>query len=170
MRLQPRLLLGRGVALPGVAGFGWMGGQVTPQGIHPHPPEVLTAGETAPPTRSGPAVEVPIWDRGAVADRAQSRYSGPGLRPGGLVTPWRTLAAAGQIVLNERNGGTGALGGAAAVAGAITTDMVGGAVQTHDVVGLVDGDLRRWGGKCHAFAKGAAKLGDDVGDHGSASS
>ena len=147
-----------------------MGGQVTPQGIHPHPPEVFAAGETAPPTGSGTTVEVPIWDRGAVADRAQGWYSGPGLRPGRLVMAQRTLTAADQIVLNERNGGAGALRGATAVADAITADMMGRAVQAHDVVGLVDGDLRSWSGKRQAFAQDTAKLRDDVGYHGSASS
>jgi hypothetical protein len=119
-----------------------VGGQVTPQRIHPHPPEMLTAGETAPPTRSGAAVEVPIWDCRAVADRAQGRHNGPGLWPGGLVMAWRTLATTGQVVLDERNCGTGVLRGAAAVADAIPTDVVGRAVQTHDVVGIADGDLR----------------------------
>ena len=120
-----------------------MGGQVTPQGIHPHPPEVVAAGETTPPTRSGPAVEVPIWDGGAVTDRAQGWHSGPGLRPGGLVTARRTLATAGQVILDESNGRAGILRGTAAVAGAITADVMGRAVQAHDIVGLVDGDLRR---------------------------
>lgn len=86
------------------------------------------------------------------------------------MTARRTLAAAGQIVLNEGNGRTGALRGAAAVADAITADVMGCAVQAHDVVGFVDGDLRRWSGKRHAFAQDTAKLGDDVGYHGSASS
>jgi hypothetical protein len=86
------------------------------------------------------------------------------------VTARRTLAAAGQIVLNEGNGRTGALRGATAVADAITADVMGRAVQAHDVVGFADGDLRRRSGKCHAFAQDTAKLGDDVGYHGSASS
>jgi hypothetical protein len=143
VRLKPRFLLGWRGTVPGVAGLGWMSSQVTPQGIHPHLPEVFAAGETAPPTRSSPAVEVPIWDRRAVADRAQTRHSGPSLRPGGLVTAWRTLATAGQVVLDERNSRAGVLRGAAAVADAITADVMGRAVQAHDVVGLVDGDLRR---------------------------
>ncbi len=86
------------------------------------------------------------------------------------MTARRTLAAAGQIVLNEGNGRAGALRGAAAVADAITADVMGRAVQAHDVVGFVDGDLRRWSGKRHAFAQDTAKLRDDVGYHGSASS
>ena len=86
------------------------------------------------------------------------------------MTARRTLAAAGQVVLDEGNGRAGVLRGAAAVADAITADVMGRAVQAHDVVGLVDGDLRRWGGKRQAFAQDTAKLGDDVGDHGSASS
>ena len=86
------------------------------------------------------------------------------------MTAWRTLATAGQVVLDERNSRAGVLRGAAAVADAITADAMGRAVQAHNIVGFADGDLRRWSGKCHAFAQDASKLGDDVGDHGSASS
>ena len=82
---------------------------------------------------------------------------------------WRTPTTAGQVVLDERNSRAGVLRGATAVADAITADVMGRAVQAHDVVGLVDGDLR-WNGKRQAFTQDAAKLGDDVGDHGSASS
>jgi hypothetical protein len=56
---------------------------------------------------------------------------------------WRTLATAGQIVLDARNSRAGVLRGAAAVADAITADVMGRAVQSHDVVGLVDCHLRR---------------------------
>lgn len=129
-----------------------MGGQVTPQRIHPHAPEVVAAGEAAPPTRSGPAVEVAIWDRGAVADRAQDRHSSPGLRPGGLVTAWRALAPVGQVVLHERNSRARVLRGTAAVADAITADVVGRAVQTNDVVGVADDGFWGWGRECYAFA------------------
>jgi hypothetical protein len=86
------------------------------------------------------------------------------------VTAQRTLTTAGQVVLDERNSRAGVLRGAAAVADAITADMMGLAIQAHDVVGLVDGDLRRRGGKRHAFTQDTAKLRDDVGYHGSASS
>ena len=119
-----------------------MDGQVAPQGIHPHLPEVLAAGKTAPPAGSGAAVEVPVWDRGAVADRAQGRWRSPGLRPGGFVMAWGTLTAGGQVGADQGDGGAGLLRRATAGAGAIAADVVDSAVQAHNVVAIADGDVR----------------------------
>jgi hypothetical protein len=56
--------------VPRVGGFQRMGSQIASKRGHPHQPEVLAAGETALPARSGPAVEEPVRERGAITDRA----------------------------------------------------------------------------------------------------
>ena len=86
------------------------------------------------------------------------------------MTAWRTLGTAGQVALDERNSRAGVLRGAAAVADAITADVMGRAVQADDVVGLVDDDLGRRGGENQSLPQDAAKLGDDIGNHGATSS
>lgn len=60
--------------------------------------------------------------------------------------------------------------GPAAVADAITADVVHPVVRVSDVVNVVDGGWGRVDGKCHGFAEDAASRGEEAGDYGSRSS
>ena len=124
MGFHPRLAFFFGCVVPRVTGLRRVGGEVASEGVHPHHPEMLVAGEAAFPARSGPAVEISVRDSGAVANGALRGNGCPGLGPGGFIAARGTLAAIGQVGLDEGSGSTGALWCAAAGADAITAHAV----------------------------------------------
>lgn len=82
----------------------------------------------------------------------------------------RTWAAGSEVVQDQGDGRTGGVRGSAAVAGAVATDVMDGAVQGDNVLGTAYSDLRRGNGEGEGLAQDAADAGDDVGHHGSPSS
>jgi hypothetical protein len=138
--LQPGpLLLGR-LAVPGVAGLGWVRGQITAKGVHPHQP-IVAGIESAPPAGAVRTVDVPVGQRGAIADGAKRGDAQPRLRPGILVPAERALSAGGQVLLDQGNGRAGELRGAAAIADAVTADVVEHAIDIDHIPGPVRADL-----------------------------
>ena len=144
MGIQPRLAFFVGCVVPGIAGLRGIGSEVAAEGVHAHHPEVLVLGEAASPAGSGPAVEMPVWNGGTITNGALRGDGGPGFGPGGFIAARGTLAAVGQVGLDEGSCSTGLLWSAAAGADAITADAVDCAIQGDKVAGRADGDLRSW--------------------------
>jgi hypothetical protein len=141
-----------------------MSGQGAPQGFHSHHP-VMAGVEGAPPTGAVGTIEVPVWERGAIADGAQRGNGYPDLGPRRFVAAEGARAAGGQVVLDEAQGRAGGVGSSAAVAGAVTADTMDGAVHVDQVEGAVHSDQGRGNGKSERFAEDTAEVGEDIGDH-----
>lgn len=156
MGFQPGAAFFFGCIVPGVSRFWPMGGQVAPQGVHAHQPEVLATGQAAPPAGAGAAVQVAIRDGGTVTDWTQWGDPDPALGPGRFVAAERAWATGGEVVLNERNGRAGELRGAATFAEAVAADVMDGAVHQDEVMYSTDRDLGRWDGRGEGFTEDAA--------------
>ena len=85
---------------------------------------MLVLGEAASPTGSGAAVEMPVWYGGTITNGALQGDSCPGFGPGGFIAARGTLAAVGQVGLDEGSCSTGLLWRATAGADAITAHAV----------------------------------------------
>ncbi len=145
-----------------------MGDQVAPQRIQAYLP-VVEGVERTPPAGAVRAVQVPVGDCGAVADGAQWGNGGPAFGPGVLIAAWGAWAAGSQVPLDQEDGRAGGVGGPAAVAGTVATDMMYRAVQANEVAGTIDGDREAEAGKRQSLAEDTAGLGEEVADHGSPS-
>ena len=141
MGLQPFLAFCVGYVVPWVAGLWGIGSEVAAQRVHTHLPEVFVLGEAASPTGSGPAVEMPVWNGGTITDGALRGDRGPGFWPGGFIAARGTLAAVGQVGLDEGSCGTGLLWRATAGTDAITAHAVDCAILRDKIAGRADGDL-----------------------------
>ena len=115
--------------------------EVAPEGVHSHHPEMLVLGQAASPARSSPAAEMVIWNGGTITNGTLRGDRGPGFGPGGFIAAWGTLAAVGQVGLDEGSCGTGLLWRATAGAKAITAHAVDCAILGDKVAGRADGDL-----------------------------
>jgi len=138
--LQPGPLLLRRLSIPGVAGLGRVRGQIAAKGVHPHQP-IVAGVEGTPPARAVRAIDVPVGQRGAIADGANRGDAQPTLRPGILVPAQRALSASGQVLLDQGNGLTGVLRGAAAITDAVAADLMEHAVNVDHVASPVRADL-----------------------------
>ena len=78
----------------------------------------------------------------------------------------------GEVLPDEGYGGVRVSGVFATLADKVGAEPVAvdSAVDAEDASRGADGDLRCSGGKSEGFAQESAKLGEDVGDHGPASS
>ena len=117
-----------------------MRGQVAAKGVHPHQP-IVAGIESATPAGAVRAVDVPVGQRGAIADGANRGDAQPTLRPGILVPAEGALAAGGQVLLDQGNGRAGVLRGAAAIADAVTADLMERAVEIDHIPGPIRADL-----------------------------
>ena len=106
---------------------------------------MLILGEAASPAGSGPTVEMRVGDGGTITNGAMRGDGCPGFGPGGFIAAWGTLAAVGQVGLDEGSCSTGLLWRATAAADAITADAVDCAIQGDKVAGRADGDCAELG-------------------------